>query len=470
MKLANKLILFLATISTVALGITGVFWMRREMTLTETAAREDLVTMGHALRPALVHIWRVHGSAPALAMLDYADERLQSHRKVTLRWVSAQEWDGDDERTSTARTDGRLHAYVPVRAADMPPGGLLLTMTLDSERQFIQSGARKVIPTVLGLVLVLSIVTLTTTRVLIDRPLRHLAAQAKRIGAGDLSVSVDLDPSSDVGAVGAEMNAMCARLLDEQRKVAAEHAAGLAILDQLRHADRLATVGQLGAGLAHELGTPLNVVAGRAKMIVSDPCAGDEARSCARIIVAQADRMTRLIRQLLDFARRTSSAKVRCDLVPIVRQTLTMLAPIARKRGVELSFEEPSTAELALVEQHQLEQVISNLVVNGLQATTGHGSITVAMKRARVRPPAELGMDEGEYLSIEVVDQGAGMSAQLLTRIFDPFFTTKAIGEGTGLGLSVAYGIARDHGGWIDAASEPGRGSRFAVHLPAVIS
>jgi signal transduction histidine kinase len=469
MKLANKLILFLATISTVALGITGGFWIRREMTLTETAAREDLVTMGHALRPALVHIWRVHGSAPALAMLDYADERLQSHRKVTLRWVTSQ-WDDDNERASTDRSHGQLRAYVPVRAEGMPPGGLLLTMTLDSERQFIESGARKVIPTVLGLVLVLSIVTLTTTRVLIDRPLRQLAAQAKRIGAGDLAERVDLDPSSDVGAVGAEMNAMCARLLEEQRKLAAEHAAGLAILDQLRHADRLATVGQLGAGLAHELGTPLNVVAGRAKMIVADPIAGDDARGCARIIVTQADRMTRLIRQLLDFARRSSSAKIRRDLVPIVRQTLTMLMPIARKRRVELRFDEPAGVELALVEEHQLEQVLSNLVVNGLQATTGNGTITVAMKRARVRPPAELGMDEGEYVSIEVADEGVGMSSQLLTRIFDPFFTTKAIGEGTGLGLSVAYGIVRDHGGWIDAASEPGRGSRFAVHLPAVIS
>jgi signal transduction histidine kinase len=147
-----------------------------------------------------------------------------------------------------------------------------------------------------------------------------------------------------------------------------------------------------------------------------------------------------------------------------------MLMPIARKRHVELRFDEPSGEELALVEEHQLEQVLSNLVVNGLQATTGNGTITVAMKRARVRPPAELGMDEGEYVSIEVADEGVGMSSQLLTRIFDPFFTTKAIGEGTGLGLSVAYGIVRDHGGWIDAASEPGRGSRFAVHLPAVIS
>ena len=114
-----------------------------------------------------------------------------------------------------------------------------------------------------------------------------------------------------------------------------------------------------------------------------------------------------------------------------------------------------------------MQQVFANLVVNAIQSMPLGGEINVGLARERVRPPADIGGPEAAYVRIDVVDGGTGIAADVLARIFDPFFTTKDVGEGTGLGLSVSYGIVREHGGWIAVDTEPGRGSRFSVYLPA---
>jgi signal transduction histidine kinase len=113
-----------------------------------------------------------------------------------------------------------------------------------------------------------------------------------------------------------------------------------------------------------------------------------------------------------------------------------------------------------------IEQALTNLVVNAIQAMPTGGTITVGLSVAVVSPPADLAQARAEYVCLYVEDQGVGMSPEHLAHVFEPFFTTKDVGEGTGLGLSVAYGIARDHGGWIEAVSDPKKGSRFSIYLP----
>ena len=144
-----------------------------------------------------------------------------------------------------------------------------------------------------------------------------------------------------------------------------------------------------------------------------------------------------------------------------------MLAPIAQKRGVTLAHPAEKNGEAtAFVDGAQIQQALTNLVVNGVQAMPEGGRVEVSLRRTEQPAMAELGHAGGTYWAIAVRDHGTGIAADELPRVFEPFFTTKDVGEGTGLGLSVAHGIARDHGGWIDVRSEQGRGSCFSIYLP----
>jgi signal transduction histidine kinase len=301
----------------------------------------------------------------------------------------------------------------------------------------------------------------------VGRPIRALVGKARRIGAGDLTGPLALRQHDEIGELGTEMNAMCDRLAAAAGELRAATEAQIAVLEQLRHAERLSTVGKLASGIAHELGTPLNVVSGRARMVAGGELTPAESRECAEIIVTQAQRMTRIIRQLLDFARRRVAQKSPEDLRNVARQTVALLGPIAEKRGVSLVVEDgegpPLTAE---VDVGQMQQALTNLIVNGVQAMPKGGTLTVRAERAHAQPPADHGGAEGDWLRLVVADEGEGMTEETMAHIFEPFYTTKPVGEGTGLGLSVTYGIVKEHGGWIAMQSERGKGSTFSVYLP----
>jgi signal transduction histidine kinase len=258
---------------------------------------------------------------------------------------------------------------------------------------------------------------------------------------------------------------MCVQLDDANRQLAVATDARIAALEQLRHADRLKTVGQLASGVAHELGTPLNVVSGRANMIARGMVEGDAVTDSARIIAEQAARIAAIIRQLLDFSRRRGPSLGPVDLRPIAARTIELLGTLARKRSVTLAVESPAAALSARVDPGQIQQVLTNLVVNGLQAMPEGGTLTIRLDRRHATPPADVGGPSGEFATVTVEDHGAGIAPENLPRVFEPFFTTKEVGEGTGLGLSVAYGIVREHGGWIDVQSVPGQRTRFTVFL-----
>jgi two-component system NtrC family sensor kinase len=248
------------------------------------------------------------------------------------------------------------------------------------------------------------------------------------------------------------MNAMCDRLVDT--------------LEQLRHADRLAIVGKLASGVAHELGTPLNVVSARASMIAAGETTLEESQEYARVIGGSADRMTTIIRQLLQFARREGLRKAATNVDALTKETLELLRPLAANRSVELGIEPASAETAAPVDAGQLQQVISNLVMNAIQATPKGGHVKLRWYEKRVQPPPDVGGPEARYLCLDVEDDGEGIRSENLPRVFEPFFTTKDVGEGTGLGLAVSYGIIRDHGGWITVKSELGKGTTFTVLVP----
>jgi signal transduction histidine kinase len=257
-------------------------------------------------------------------------------------------------------------------------------------------------------------------------------------------------------------------------RIASETQARIATLEALRHADRLATVGRLASGVAHEMGTPLNVILARAHMVATGEGTRDELAEYGRIVVEQTERITRIIRQLLDFARgqkgrpgpAASAPEHTVDLRELAQSMCTMLAPLAAKRRISLSLAPGRTDIVTRGNRSLIEQAVANLVVNAIQASAEGSAVAIEVGAGKTAPPADIGGPEAMCVSLSVRDHGTGISAENLPRVFEPFFTTKEVGEGTGLGLSVAYGIVREHGGWISVASQPGRGSCFTISLP----
>lgn len=250
-----------------------------------------------------------------------------------------------------------------------------------------------------------------------------------------------------------------------RRRLDVEVSERASAVEQLRHADRLNTVGKLASGIAHELGTPLNVVAGRASMIASDR--EEDVRKSAQIIVQQAERMTKIIQNLLTFARRGGSRRSSLDLTRLVRETVTLLEPLAKKQRATLTLEDGET-QMVPVNASELQQVLTNLLMNAVQSMPKGGDVKVWLSETHVGNDAKGSLPPGDYVRIHVRDRGSGITAEALPHIFDPFFTTKDVGAGTGLGLSVAFGIVRDHGGTIEVNTVLGEGTEFVVLLPKV--
>ncbi|XXX75524.1 HAMP domain-containing sensor histidine kinase [Sorangium sp. So ce134] len=483
MKLARKLTLALVFGVFLVLALSAYVQIRREARIFENDVQRDHHAMGRALAAAVTGVWRSEGPARALRLVEDANER---ERQVDIRWVWLDEQADEAHRPRLAPellvavSQGQavvhripregadvLVTCVPVPVTGGRAGALELSESLAGARRTIRSMILSTTVTTAALTLVCGLLTTSLGVGLVGRPMRTLIDQARRIGAGDLSRRLSLHQEDEIGELGREMNAMCDRLAAANQKLESEAIARLAALQQLRHAERLATVGKLASGIAHELGAPLQVIAGRARMLVDRDVSGDEVPANGQIILEQSQRMTQIIRQLLDFARRRSVEKQETPLRSVLRSTFTMLRPLAEKQGVTI-LQEGDTSELVVhADADQLQQALTNVVVNAIQAMPSGGTLAVGVRVERASPPADQGGGaEGDYIALSVHDEGEGMPADVLEHIFEPFFTTKPVGEGTGLGLSVAYGIIKEHGGWIHVDSQVGSGSRFTMFLP----
>jgi signal transduction histidine kinase len=224
------------------------------------------------------------------------------------------------------------------------------------------------------------------------------------------------------------------------------------LLDQLRHADRLAAVGRLSASVIHELGTPLTVIVGRAQSIARGRVEGERAREAGQIVAEQAQRISDVIRDLLDFSRARTEER-QLLLNEELPRWLGVLQPYAHRAGAELTWElEPGCVVRG--SSSLLAQIVTNLVTNAIQAQPDGGRVDVEVRAS------------GDEVELVVADRGQGIPAEIRGRVFEPFFTTKPEGVGTGLGLSVVREIVDDMGGAVEIESEPGSGTRVLVRLP----
>ena len=301
----------------------------------------------------------------------------------------------------------------------------------------------------------------------ITRPLRDLTDLAQALGEGHLDRRLQIDSDDEIGRLAGAFDHM-ATSLD-----AAQSALGQKVDErtyelersqqQLQQAARLAAVGELAAGVAHEVNNPAGIILMRAGQLSESPAITNgptELEEDLAVIRRQVEKIGHIVAGLLTFSRQSSTAGAMSppDVNDIVKRSAGLMSGLFQSRRVEVALDLTDLLPPVIADGSRVEQVLLNLVNNAVDAMPEGGCLTFGS-----------GIGGGEFdgfVAVYVQDTGIGMNAHQLERVFDPFFTTKEPNQGTGLGLSVSYGIAQDHDGHLVAASEPGKGSRFTLYLP----
>lgn len=301
----------------------------------------------------------------------------------------------------------------------------------------------------------------------IIRPISRLREVSQAVASGDLAQSTGIDADDEIGELAAAFDTMTLRLRERTEEAARLYAETvqrnreLAEINtrlqqtqaQLIQSEKLAAIGELTAGIVHDVKNPLAVIKGLAEELMQEN-GGDEVEFL-KTIRDNAARANVIVTDLLKFARQSDAALEERDLRETVKASLRLTEYMARKSGVEVNVDLPAGPVYATYDAGQMEQVLINLIQNAIQAMEeGGGNLRIHLTSV-----------EGAA-AIAVQDEGVGIPENNLRRIFDPFFTTKAAKDGTGLGLSVSYGIVSNHGGTIEVVSEVDMGSTFTVLLP----
>ncbi len=464
MRLVPRYTLVLALTATVVLAVVAYIRVRAIRDSFESDVWHDHRMVGRVLEVGIAELWRDAGDRPALRRRARRETDALIHRS-TLEVVATRfAFDPDDTRgiESQSIIDHQFVSRFPVHLHGKTIGAVVATEPVDEvddavrTQLWISVGAVAIILAGFGSVSLLMGVWL------VGRPVAALVEQARKIGRGEVTDGPVLERRDELGALAVELQQASETLAESRAKTEAETAARIRAVQQVRHSDRLATVGKLAAGIAHELGTPLSVVGGHAQMIAAHEVSGDAAIASAHTIDREATRMGKIVRQLLDFARRKGPEGTTANPFEIIQRCLGLLAVMAERHHVTCMFDGPETSLRVAIDDDSLQQVITNLVVNGIQAMPRGGKLAIAIDHTSASPdPATTPIP---CVRIDIRDTGTGIPSEVQAHMFEPFFTTKEPGEGTGLGLSVVHGIVTDHGGWIAVDSNE-NGTVFSVFL-----
>lgn len=350
-----------------------------------------------------------------------------------------------------------LCRLIPLRSGPEASIGYLLVAVDVTEVR--ETNRRRLALSIVGTLLVLALAAvfiILATRRYVNRPLSELSRRVSQFSSNEAERSPG---RNEVEFLTEEFRRLDSQLSASRERLLKEHRRQLELERNLRHSDKLATIGTLASGLAHEIGSPMAVIRGRAEYLLNDP-APDRLRDGLGIIIAQIDRISGIVHRLLDYARRREPQRVRSDLRPIVMRALSLLETEASRLSVHMQPELGPQPLVLDCDSDQLQQVFVNLGMNALDAMAEQGG-GVLRVTADIRRNGS-----GGWLSIIFEDDGPGVAEENRAQIFDPFFTTKPPGRGTGMGLAVSQSIVQDHEGEI--TMEPGgeRGARFFVTFP----
>ena len=350
--------------------------------------------------------------------------------------VVTREFTADKTQYIGARTAARVAGVIAITA--IPRSAAYLTARDLLDNLMLVS---------MALIVAGAVVALLISRRL-TKPLEQLALGAERIGQGDFDTRVHAKSSDEIGALAVAFNRMASGLQER------EHAL-IQVQRALVHSEKMAAFGQLGAGIAHEVNNPLAGILGHAQLAIRRLGPENPAKASLDLIAQETGRCIDIIKNLMRFARQDTPQFQPVNANEAVGAALSIVDHQLSLHGIRIVRELGESLPQVNGDINQLQQVLVNLAINAQQAMAGQrGALSVRTRAV------------GGQVLIELQDSGPGISPELQKKIFEPFFTTKAAGHGTGLGLSVSYGIIESHGGRIEVRSSPGHGATFVISLP----
>jgi len=365
--------------------------------------------------------------------------------------------------------DWYLSSYVPVYSIDNTIIGMLYVGILEAKYRDMKLLAMWIFLgiTTLGMI-VAFIISFWMGHTIIER-MRILKQAAETIATGDLDYQLPRSKSSDFGVLDKAFNDMVRSLKDRDDRLKRT-------LQQLTQTERLISLGQIAAGVAHEMNNPLGGILLYSNLVLEELPEDSPACENMNKIVYQTNRCKEIVQNLLDFARTPSGEMMPLDINDVLWTSLSLVKDQSMFHGIEIETSFTEGLPEVNGDRLRLEQVFLNLFINASDSMAEGGKLTVATKLISRFPSDAAESTEMEKIcllasphtiKITISDTGRGIDKTYQAHIFEPFFTTKDPGQGTGLGLSIAYGIVRKHDGFVDVESEPGRGTTFSIFLPA---
>jgi two-component system NtrC family sensor kinase len=362
--------------------------------------------------------------------------------------------------------DWYITAYEPIRDAGDQIIGILYVGTL--ERPYIDTAKRVMftfaLMASLCVLFLLIILYFSTTRII--KPLQHMVAATHQIADGDLNHKVKIHSKDEIGELASAFNQMTERLKAAnkelvdwgttlEKKVEDRTRELVEMQAQLIQSEKLASLGKLAAGIAHEINNPLGGVLIYTHLLLEDTDKDSSQYENLKKIVKETTRCKNIVKGLLEFSRPKEPEMVPTDIHEALNRALGIFEPQALFQNIKVQ-KEFSEIPRIIADSSQLQQVFTNIIANAAEAMAGNGVLTIRTSLEK----------QTDRIKIELSDTGHGIKPENMTRLFEPFFTTKEVGKGTGLGLAISYGIVQKHQGSIEARSEIGKGTTFTVILP----
>ncbi len=377
-------------------------------------------------------------------------------------------------RELSAETDERYSMMMPLsvqapNALDVVVGAVEVSRSTQHLDQLWRDDLLRAALTIAIIMAVLIAIIVLTTRLVVGGPIDKLIAGIDDVAQGDLSRVLLSEHDDEIGALATRFNEMTFSLRESRAETDRQNQAKLSLEQRLSATARLATMGQMAAEIAHEVGTPLNVISGRARNLGRKADDREAVVKNADIIAEQAGRIARIIQRLLDFTRRKVGTiePEELNLNEITLSTMEFLDGQLAVAKVRHSVAGAQELPPIIGNRDQLQQVFLNLFLNAMQAMPEGGDLQVETSKVDRKRPGLEADPSRTYVLVSVADTGVGIPEEAREKIFEPFYTSKEGEGGTGLGLAVCHGIIKEHDGWIEIRDGVGGGTVFDIYLPA---
>ncbi len=485
MKLGTKLTIYLILIITSVLSGYGYFHVMTRRDILTRKMKAEVRSIGQTLRVSLEEISLPREMEFVQELIDAVEEEEKTlgvivyHRPKEIVFKSnsleggvepflriiqkAMEEDLPKEEFGVYK---KFHVYsysFPLKdRKGRNIGGVSILQNTSFVEKEIRKAERDIFLTIFVLIGGTLTFILLGTRKWVTRPISQLMEATRELSRGNLNTRINFKRGDEVSQLADAFNQMAVDLKNAQQQIIQGAEDRLELERSLRQSEKLATIGQLSSGLAHEIGTPLNIIMGRVELI-KKRIGGSDVQKNLDIIIQQTEKITKIIQQLFGYVRKKKIEHQPVNIVDVLEESLRFLDYQIQKQRIRVIKSHEENLPLVIGDRDQLQQVFLNLILNALQAMFWEGTLRLSTSLKSI---SKQGLEEGDqkYIEIQVEDSGVGMEKEVMESIFTPFFTTKS--TGSGLGLMVTQGIIQDHEGWIEVESERGKGSIFKVYLP----